>query len=629
MCGIAGVIRKDIHQAKVSLEKIDHRGPDDEGMFMAPDLWLGHKRLSILDLSSNGHQPMSTNDGEYTIVFNGEIYNHGEIRERLKARGYTFRSESDTETILNGFAAYGADLFPMLNGIFALAIYQKDTNELIIARDHFGIKPLYLYEKDGCFMFASELKFFTQFPFFDRDIDPEYFLNYVQFMYSPGNDMLFRHVRKMEPGSFVRYDIAGKRYSSYRYFDIDFSREEKSNVSEEYWKNELHRALLKAVERQLLSDAPLGFFLSGGLDSSLLAAMAKKVTCGTAGFPCYTIDTASQMREEGFSDDLGYARIVAKHLNLPLNVIPSAQGFIENFDKIIWHLDEPQSDPASMHVLNICQSAAASGIKVLIGGTAGDDIFSGYRRHQALNAEKYLRYMPGSIGSMLSAVTSQVGVKHPVIRRINKLSGSINKTKPERMVSYFTWIQTDLINGLLKNKKSSKTRGEIYLMDRLNSLPSGISDLNKMLFLELQGFLPDHNLNYTDKISMAAGVETRVPFLDTELFDLASRMPVGLKMKGRQTKYLLRKVAEDYLPHDVIYRPKTGFAAPVRSWVRKDMRSFFEDRILGNDTLTREFFEKEAIIRLVRSNNEGHVDASFSILALTAIESWLRQFYYS
>jgi asparagine synthase (glutamine-hydrolysing) len=336
------------------------------------------------------------------------------------------------------------------------------------------------------------------------------------------------------------------------------------------------------------------------------------------------------MQQEGFADDLGYARTVAQHLNVDLEVLEASQDILHHFDRMIWHLDEPQADPAPLHVYNICSGARARGIKVLLGGTAGDDLFSGYRRHRALQLEKYYRLTPGFLRSAMAWGGKSLGTGSPLSRRLKKLTAEAGKPRDERMAGYFMWMQQDRMLSLfhpdLRHELKNRIMPEAFYVNRLHDLPPGTDDLNRMLYLEMTTFLPDHNLNYTDKMSMAAGVEGRVPFLDTELVALASRMPVDLKMRGNQTKYILKKVAERYLPLDVIYRPKTGFGAPVRKWIKEDLKPMI-DQCLDPEKLRRQgVFDPAAVQELVRLNNADKVDGSYAIWSLLAIESWIRQF---
>lgn len=628
MCGILGSYSKKFHFKEEHLNIISHRGPDDKGYFFENNVMLGHRRLSIVDLSINGHQPLSTIDNSYIIVFNGEIYNHIEIRNELIKEGFKFKSNSDTETLLYGYVKWGVEILKKLNGIFAFAIFDKLNSKLFIARDQFGIKPLYYYNQDGIFAFSSELKALTQIDGFNQSLRIESLFYYLQTLYAPGNMTPFSSVNKLLPGHYLIVNTLNGKLEDNIYYELKFS-ESNELKSEKDWVIELDQILNKAVERQLMSDVPVGFFLSGGLDSSLLVAIAKK-KFKQYPIKCFTISTGEKMVNEGFSDDEFYAKKVAKYLNVDLEILP-AQVFSKNlFDKMIWHLDEPQADPAPLNVYNICKGAREKGIKVLIGGAAGDDLFTGYRRHQVLLLEKYYKLIPFFLKRIFSSLILKLNSRTSFIRRLKKLIRNIAVDKIERLAGYFMWLEEDVIFDLFEKSSQLELKKDIlpmsYWQNILNNFPSSTSDINKMLYLELSTFLPDHNLNYTDKMSMAVGVETRVPYLDFELVEFANRLPIRYKMKGKTTKYLLRKVAEKYLPMDVIYRPKTGFGAPIRTWIKEDLKYqldlFSTDSIL----IKKGILNSTAVKKLIDNDNSGKIDASYTILGLLAIDSWYNQF---
>ncbi|MFM2361117.1 MAG: Asparagine synthetase AsnB1, partial [Bacteroidota bacterium] len=588
----------------------------------------GHRRLSIVDLSANGHQPMFTKDGRYAMVFNGEIYNHEIIREQLVEKRYQFVSTSDTETLLYGFAEWGTAIFEQLNGIFATAIYDRQLKQLTVARDHFGIKPLYYYNQEGVFAFSSELKALTSIEGFDASISEQALFYYLQTLYAPGTITPFKAVHKLLPGHFLQVNTATGAVQQQQYFKLSF-KEDSTVRTEEEWIDLLDAHLNRAVERQLMSDVPVGFFLSGGLDSSLLVAIAKK-KLKNQSIPCFTIATGTAMQEEGFADDEQYAKKVAAHVGVTLDILPATISITDAFDKMIWHLDEPQADPAPLNVLNICKGARDKGIKVLIGGTAGDDLFSGYRRHQALLLEPYYKYVPAAVRRLLGAITKKLPAGNPLLRRLKKLGANAGATKAQRMAGYFMWMDEATVMNLFTPAYQQLLLQQPlplqYWQQLLLQLPDETADLNKMLYLELNTFLPDHNLNYTDKMSMAVGVEARVPYLDTELVAFANNLPVQYKMQGKTTKYLLRKVAERYLPHDVIYRPKTGFGAPVRQWIRHDLQERLQSFTTASVLVQQGVFDAAAINQLIQNDKEGKIDAAYTIWSLLAIESWYRQF---
>jgi asparagine synthase (glutamine-hydrolysing) len=630
MCGIFGFIGDDkVDSAKV-LKSIKHRGPDNQKYFQKDNIFLGHTRLSIQDLSENGNQPMFSNDGRYVIIFNGEIYNHLEIREQIK-NDFNFKSTGDTETVLYAFIKYGSDFLKKLNGIFALSIYDIQEKELFIARDQFGVKPLYLYKDATKFIFSSELKTFLAFDI-NKSLDPKALNNYLSFLWSPGELVPFSHVKKLLPGYFLQFKITDfEKCTPIPYYQINFNGI-YSTLSEELLIEQLDQLLTNAVQSQMLSDVPVGFFLSGGLDSSLVVAIAKKLY-PEKKFPCFTIDMGNWSEgSENFTNDLYYAKKVAELLDVELNIVKADINILDHFDEMIWHLDEPQADAAPLNVLKIAKLAREKGIKVLLGGTGGDDIFSGYRRHQALNFEKYFKFLPTSFGSLIQKAITFLPNNNAFTRRLRKISINLNKSTIQRMSGYFNWLPNEKLHSLFSKEWQEKLRDynpNLYLEQLSNEIPYEKNLLNQMLYWEIKSFLVDHNLNYTDKMGMAVGVEARVPFLDMELVEFSLTIPPELKMKGNETKYLLKKVAERYLPMDVIYRPKTGFGAPVRKWITEDLDEMIHYRLSPERLKKRGIFNPQKIWELINDNKNGKIDASYSIWALLAIDSWMNQFVYN
>jgi asparagine synthase (glutamine-hydrolysing) len=626
MCGIIGGFGVINESTQCALKNISHRGPDDTGIFDTSNIFLGHARLSIQDLSDEGHQPMASDDGRYHLIFNGEIYNHFELRKKLSRQADEFSSTSDTETLLYGLIESGPDFIKLLNGIFAFAFYDSIQHELVIARDQFGIKPLYYFSYDHAFFFCSELK--GLLPFLKAaSLNHDGLSDYLSFLWCPGAGTPLNEVKKVLPGHYAilsqdpQTTTVAQVWS--QYYMIPFNGH-YSGKKEEDLVDLLDEKLQNAVKRQLLSDVPVGFFLSGGLDSSLLVAIARKLK--GEKLPCFTIDTNVDSQEEGFENDLHYARRVAGHLDVELEVVKADIDIVRDFDFMIWHLDEPQADAAPLNVSNISRRAREMGYKVLIGGTAGDDLFSGYRRHQAIRLEKLFSLVPPSFLKLISNV--RLPSKNALFRRINKVTRELGRKPGERLSNYFLWLSKDRVDLLLDTEKKQSTsqhNSTNYLLNLLNDIPDEHSWLNRMLYWEMRSFLVDHNLNYTDKMGMAHGVEIRVPFLDLELVKVATAIPPELKLRGKETKYILKKVAERYLPKDVIYRSKTGFGAPVRKWVLNDLNDMIENRLLTASQYNAVFNMKE-VQRLITENRAGTIDASYSIWGLLAIESWIRQF---
>ncbi len=384
--------------------------------------------------------------------------------------------------------------------------------------------------------------------------------------------------------------------------------------------------LRQAVQRQMVADVPVGAFLSGGLDSSAIVAFARELN---PDIRCFTIE-ATEGEEEGATDDLPYARRVAQHLGVTLEVVHiDSHRMASDLERMVVQLDEPLADPAPLNVLYISQLAREQDMKVLLSGAGGDDLFTGYRRHRAVQLEGYWDWLPGSFRCGLDKVMSGLDTRRAWARRLAKLFNGAGLEGDARLTNYFAWAREADLLALY----SAEFRAQLHnvqatapMLDFLSPLPKDLSPLDRMLALEQRFFLADHNLIYTDKMSMAAGVEVRVPFLDMDMVDFAQRIPLRLKQRGQVGKWVLKKAMEPYLPNEVIYRPKSGFGAPLRRWMRQDLRVLLGDLLSVSSLKRRGLFEPAAVQRLIADNDAGKVDASYTLLSLLCIEIWCRNF---
>jgi len=604
-----------------------HRGPDDAGTWYLPDAQIGlcHRRLAIIDLSPHGHQPMLDADGTVALAFNGEIYNYRELRLGLEAQGFVFRGSSDTEVLLNLYLAQGEAMLPQLNGIFAFALWDNRRQSLLIARDALGVKPLYYAALGDRFAFASEIKALLHLLPEARELDAAALHRYLSFLWCPGEGTPLKMVRKLLPGEamVVRRGQIERRWSWYR---LPAFRNIAADLDEESALDGTVAHLRQAVQRQMVADVPVGAFLSGGLDSSALVTFAREQN---PDIHCFTIE-AEGGQEEGVIDDLPYARKVAKHLGVRLDVVNiDSARMAGDLERMVTQLDEPLADPAPLNVLYISQLARERGIKVLLSGAGGDDLFTGYRRHRAVQAERYWEWLPHGLRSGLASMSPRLDQRQPWARRLAKLFGGAALEGDERLVEYFRWTREADLLALYTADFRRTLGGQLAaapMLDFLKPLPDKIAPLERMLTLEQRFFLADHNLTYTDKMSMAAGVEVRVPFLDLDLVDFSARIPVGMKQRGSVGKWVLKKAMEPYLPREVIYRPKSGFGAPLRRWMRHDLRELLGDLLSVASLRQRGLFEPAAVQRLIAANDAGKVDASYTLLSLLCIEIWCRAY---
>jgi len=624
MCGIVGAESSNSKQVvEQMLERLKYRGPDHVALTTIEQLTIGHARLSILDISSSSNQPLWDVTKRACIVFNGEIYNYKALRSELKAVGYSFSSQGDAEVIINMYLEYGVAAFERLRGIFALAIWDMDKRELILARDAFGVKPLYYTESSNGFYFASEIKALLVAHDLSLELNYDALLRSVVFLWSPGPETVLSGIHKLEPGHYLK--VKDKKISEKVMYSQWPSYLPGSGRAQEHF-DELESCLRESVRAQLVADVAVGAFLSGGLDSSLIVAMASEIYGNK--LECFTIDsTEGNSKNDGFADDLPYAKAAASHVNVPLNIVEAKPDIIKYLSWMIYHLDEPQADPAPINVAMIARAARKKGIKVLFSGAGGDDVFSGYRRHYAIKLERFWSWLPSGGRAILKSSTRKLPKSNPVFRRISKMFAYADLNSDDRLLSYFYWISPDIAYSLFTDEAKQKMSENPFssLISEIEQL-STKDPLEKMLYLERKYFLVDHNFNYTDKMSMAYGVEVRVPFLDRRVVEYASKIPSKLKQRGKQGKWILKKVAERYLPKSIIYRPKTGFGAPLRSWLQNDLKEVV-DELLGKESLEkRGIFKFDAVQSLIDADREGAEDYAYPIFSLVCIEVWCRIF---
>jgi asparagine synthase (glutamine-hydrolysing) len=654
MCGITGWQGSfDSSLLRAMTTAVAHRGPDGEGNLVIEGegrarTGLGHRRLAIIDLSQAGCQPMTVladpgggMQTGLTLIFNGEIYNYRELRSELVDAGHEFRTATDSEVLLHLYERDGLEMLESLNGIFAFAIHDaRPTGRpagvargaLFIARDHLGVKPLYHAQTDDGFLFASELKALLCHRGLSREIDPLALHQMLAYLWTPAPRTMLAGVRKLEPGAaLIVHDGRVQRHWTYYTMPYDGSRDPRSAS---VLATELAEHVAVAVRRQLVADVPVGAFLSGGLDSSAIVAMMRR-ELPEQRIACFSIGFADDADVEGNPADLPYARRVARHLDVDLHEIVIEPSAIGRLEEMIALLDEPQADPAPINALLISERARAMGIPVLLSGAGGDDLFSGYRRHWALSFERYWSWLPQGIRSGVQAVASRAASgqgawqSKPSMRRLAKMFSYAGEDAERRLISYFWWSTEQVRRALYTPQFAERVSGAdtaAPLLETLQRIAAEYDPLQRMLYLEARHFLGDHNLNYTDRAGMAAGVEVRVPLLDRDLVHFATRIPSHLKQRGRIGKAIFKQAMEPYLPHDVIYRPKSGFGAPLRRWLQRELRPLMEDTLDAGSLTRRGFFDAGAVRRLVELDRKGAVDATYTIFALMCVELWCRRF---
>jgi len=630
MCGIAGYVGRFEPDLLGRMNRAQgHRGPDGSGQWHDADAGLAHVRLAILDLSSAGAQPMADATGKVVVSFNGEIYNYRELRAGLVRDGVVFRGESDTEVLANLLARHGRACLPWLNGIFAFAAWFPAERRLLLARDAAGVKPLYWAATSEGHLFASELKSFRGVPGIDWSLDPAAVSAYLTLLYAPGALTPAKGVRKLLPGSYLEWSADGKKQGGS--FVAPHYSAELQPFTDRQAADACRHYLGQAVRRQLVSDVPLGGFLSGGVDSSAIAHFACAELGDANRYPCFTVGSAdlAGTESEGFTEDHPYAALMARRLGAPLHDATLRGSALADLDGMVWTLDEPTADVAAFTAYAVCREARERGVKVLLSGAGGDDLFTGYRRHAALQAERYWDWAPRPVRALMRRSVQGLSTGSPLGRRLGKLFRYADAEPAERLASYFLWISRDTLAPALSpamRESMSVDRPVDLLLRSLEGLPAGVSRLNQMLHLDRSHFLADHNLNYTDKMAMACGVEVRLPFLDPDLVAFSERLEDARKMNGPAGKHVLRRSLQGVLPDEILTRPKSGFGLPLRQLLHGVYGERLRELARSCRLDATGLFSGEGAIALLEADKRGEVDAAYPLLAILCLESWVRQF---
>jgi asparagine synthase (glutamine-hydrolysing) len=636
MCGIAGLIAQDPERRiGAMLRAIEHRGRDDEGVFVSERFGpgelkcaLGHRRLSIIDTSSAGHQPFFSEDGRFALTFNGEIYNYRDIREELQAKGEHFRTQTDTEVLLKAFRAWGIKCLDKLNGMFAFAIWDDSEKTLFAARDRVGLKPFNYASVGDSFVFASEIKAILASGTIEAELDPQGFDQFLSFLWPVPPHTMFKGVYQLPPGHYLTWkdgEIAVNEY-----WDLDFSLEEKSGGERE-WAARVASTLERVTRMEMVADVPLGAFLSGGVDSSsIVALMARgtrnKISTYTTGI------SASDLDFDIIPDDVEWARKVAKLFPVDYHETLLTPDVVDLLPKLVWHQDAPVIDMAIPSYLISQQSRETQ--KVMLSGMGGDEIFAGYPRQMAMQIAGVTDLVPSAVRRpLMKTVESTLhgGVRGRFtapLRNAKKFARSAAMDFEDRYLGFGTYFTADMKGRLLTEECRESTSGfDAYEYHRRHFAKCrDASPLNRLLYVDFKTFMPALNLDTTDRTSMAANLEVRAPFLNKEIVELSARIPAGLKIKGLKRKYVLKKAAEGFLPKDVIWRKKAGFSAPIRSWLRGTLRPMVDDLLSEETVRRRGLLEPRFVRELIDDNLSGKEDHNLQVFQLLNLEIWMREF---
>ena len=627
MCGICGIVSGktiDSELIRKMTSALSHRGPDDEGIYLDGKLQgtsnrlqvgLGHRRLSILDLSPAGYQPMSDEKGEIWITFNGEIYNFKDIRTQLESKGHKFKSQSDTEVIINAYKEWGTDCLHLFNGMFAFGIYDSRKNIIFLARDRVGKKPLYYAKYNGIFSFASEIKSLIQEPSFPKYIDFIALNAYFAFGYIPQDLCIFKHVRKLPPASALTYDLSRKEIKIWKYWNVPDQVNNK--IPEEQLLDELEHLFEDSVRLRMISDVPLGAFLSGGIDSSLVVAMMSRLSK-------QPVKTFSIGFEEAKYNELKYARIVAKHFKTEhheLIVKPDAFGILP---ELVRQYDEPFAD-SSMIPTYYVSKATRDYVKVALSGDGGDELFGGYQWYWTLPTLKLInQFIPstfrklfGSIGYLLPsdarARRALMLFKDDILNaHITTLTQPYFKSSKRREF---------LSASILKKLKSDFNYPEQLITDLFNN--GNYDFINKLTYTDFMSYLPDDIMAKVDRASMKVALETRAPFLDYRIAEFSfSKLPGNMKVKGLTKKYLLKKLARKLLPKELDLNRKMGFGIPVSEWFRGELYPTIKDILLSQKS---PYFNQEYVARLLKEHKKG-IEHSSRLYAILVFTMWAKEY---
>ena len=640
MCGIAGMAgARDSALLDAMLKITRHRGPDDRGTYLtngdSPEFQaaIGSNRLKVLDLSSAGHQPMSSPGGEVWVVYNGEIFNFAALRDELRADGLSFHSQTDTEVLPLLYLKYGDRMVEHLNGIFAFAIWDSRQQRLLVARDRMGVKPLYYARVGSRLYFASEVKSLLLAPELRAEIDPAALSEFLSLLYVPNPGTMFKNILKLQPGCRLTWQDG--EVSIDRYWDSSGPMPWVGGDERELAQQ--CRAVLKdAVQRQLVSDVPVGFFLSGGLDSSALLACAAEVHGGP--LRCYTIAFQNQhARMEQSGDDRTYAKLVAARFGAECHELVVAPDVAGLLSKVIWHMDDAVADPAAIATYLICREAKPDAT-VLLSGQGADEVFGGYRVHLIPKLARRLRLLPSIlreklIPSALQAV-SGLGARMPslnpgLLMAACRFSGKTLRmsglTPQDQYIGMRSYLDRMELSSLLNPDVLVASRPHDLMFKKHFAAAASLDFVDQMLYVDQQTFLPDLNLAYTDKQSMAASIEVRVPFLDHVVVDFMRQVAPELKLHGYTQKYLLKKAMENVLPPEIISRRKAAFGLPVRSWLQNELREMVGDLLSERRVRDRGLFQPDAVARMIRENGRSR-DYTLQLWSLLTLELWQQVF---
>lgn len=625
MCGICGKISLNSNSIDSQLiykmaEVLKHRGPDEQGVYIDGNIGLGHRRLSIIDLSNAAHQPMSNEDKTVWIVCNGEIYNFQELRKSLEEKGHKFCSHSDTEVIIHLYENMGTDCVKELRGMFAFAIWDKNKQRLLLVRDRVGKKPLNYAIKNGNLIFASEIKAILQDPQISREVNAEALDLYLTYGYIPAPQTIFSGVKKLPPAHMLIWEkgkIDIKCYWSLSY-------QNKSHMDEEEYCTRILDLLTESTRIRMISDVPLGAFLSGGIDSSAVVAIMSRLSR-------QRVKTFSIGFQEESFNELKYARKIAKLFNTDHHEYIVKTDALEVLPKLIWHFNEPFADSSAIPTYYLSKMTRQE-VTVALNGDGGDESFGGYERYAANKIANIYRFIPKIVRKNMIAPFIQnlpeTTRKKDFVKNLKRFTSADEFSKERRyaywMSIFYNELKADLYSEEFKNRlKDFDSRDYLCSTYRQSDAANFV---DSTLFVDTMTYLPGDLLVKMDITSMANSLEARSPFLDHKLMEFAASMPPSLKLRGITTKYILKKVFSKILPKEILKRRKQGFGVPVGSWFRNELKGYAYEILLSRDCIRRGYFKEEAVKRMLDEHVLGKVDHGPRIWSLVNLELWHNMF---
>lgn len=627
MCGICGTVYRD-QQRKVDGMQLEamssllhHRGPDDAGIYIRGHVGLAHRRLSIIDLSPAGHQPMANEDESIWIVFNGEIYNYPDIRDRLLDKGHTFRSHTDTETIIHLYEEKGESCVENLRGMFAFALWDEKRHRLFCARDRAGKKPfVYAHTEEGLF-FASEIKSLLVNPSLSKEIDYTALHHYLTYQYVPAPLSIFSAIKKLPPGHILIHE--GDKLTVQRYWSLSYRNKIVLPRLEDY--GEQFRELFEeAVKIRLRSDVPLGAFLSGGIDSSLVVAVMQRLMS-------QPVKTFAIGFEEEAYNELDYARLIARQYKTDHHEFVVKPDAVSIMPKLVWHYNEPFADSSAIPTYYVSKMTREY-VTVALNGDGGDESFAGYERYRADKLAHYYRFVPscirdGIVQKLLERIPFRPD-RRSFLRRLKRFVGGISEIPERRYVRWICFFDNEMKRDLYTPSFHELTKGidSVELTVQWYGKADGQAFIDKTLFVDVMSYLPEDLLVKVDVASMAHSLEARSPFLDHKVMEFAASLPADLKLRGMESKYLLKRTLDGMIPRTILQRKKMGFGVPLDLWFKRDLKEMAYDVLLDRRSVERGYFKKEIVRKLLDEHVAEQYDHSYRIWALLFLELWHRMF---